>query len=48
MMPNCLLQSFLNSEGGGIPQYIDSASSLSQEEADEDSGFNATALQGVP
>ncbi len=44
------LQSFLNTEDNGNPPVMDSLSSQDEEEEDdtEGTGFNATALQGVP
>ena len=44
------LQSFLNTEDNGNPPVMDSLSSQDEEEEvdTEGTGFNATALQGVP
>ncbi|BDA51020.1 probable IgA FC receptor [Coccomyxa sp. Obi] len=39
------LENFLNNEGSGIPQYINSASSQSEKDGDEGSDFNVTSLQ---
>lgn len=48
MIETSLLQNFLNNEGDGNPQIMDSPSSQSEEEDVEGTSLNATALQGVP